>query len=370
MITTKDILCQIIKAELWQKRLKSGLFLSTEQYQSLMTLATEQTVSGMVGSVLIQNNVKVGKYDVANLYTTMSDIKHRNEDMDAWLAELARALNEAQVGYVVVKGQTIAPYYPNPETRISGDIDMYLDMNDYPRFREMMKNRFDIEVPEFGRGKHVGVEFRDTELEVHGRLTDIYRRKGARYWEDVYGKAFSSCRKLNIGGEEVSVLNPTLNALYVFVHLFYHLLILGVSLRQFCDWAMVLHHSYSDDHNKIDKAELKKHLDELGLYDAYCAFGTVLVDVLGLDEKEFLFELTDFHRGYTHLILDDIMAKGNFGMYNRRSHTAGWGHSLETARTTFAHLRRYYRLAPKEIRAFLPKQIWESVRLNMGRMKK
>ena len=335
-----------------------------------MNLAAEQTVSGLVGSVLMSNDVKLGKYDVADLYTTMNDIKQKNDDMNSWVAELAKAMNDAKIDYAIVKGQTIAQYYPNPETRISGDIDMYLNTEHFAIFKEVMMSRFGVDVPEFGQGKHVAVELRGTELEVHCRLTDIYRSKGARYWEAIYREGFSSCEKTVIGGEEVSMLNPTLNVLYVFVHLFYHLLILGVSLRQFSDWAMVLHHSFVDESSKIDKDLLRHHLEKLNLYDAYCAFGTILVDVLGLNEEEFLFELTDFHRRYTKLIFEDIIARGNFGMYNRKSHVAGWRHSLETGKATIAHLWRYYRLAPKEMRAFLPKQIKESIRLNVNRMKR
>ena len=335
-----------------------------------MNLATEQTVAGLLGSALMSNSVKLGKYDVADLYTTMNDIKQKNDDMNSWVAELSGAMNEARIGYAIVKGQTVAQYYPHPEVRISGDIDMYLDIEHLAKFKDVMKSRFGIDVPDFGQGKHVAVEFCGTELEVHSRLTDIYRNKGSRYWADIYLEGFSSCEKTVIGGDEVSMLNPTLNVLYVFVHLFYHLLILGVSLRQFCDWAMALHHSFVNESQKIDKEMLRHHLEELNLYDAYCAFGTVLVDVLGLNEEEFLFELTDFHRRYTKLILEDIMARGNFGMYNRKSHVAGWRHSLETGKATFAHLWRYYRLAPKEMRAFLPKQIKESIRLNVNRMKR
>ena len=93
--------------------------------------------------------------------------------------------------------------------------------------------RFGVDVPEFGQGKHVAVEFRGTELEVHCRLTDIYRSKGARYWEAIYREGFSSREKTVIGGEEVSMLNPTLNVLYVFVHLFYHLLVNSFQFYQY-----------------------------------------------------------------------------------------------------------------------------------------
>ncbi len=72
----------------------------------------------------MSNDVKLGKYDVADLYTTMNDIKQKNDDMNSWVAELARAMNDAKIDYAIVKGQTIAQYYPNPETRSSGDIDM------------------------------------------------------------------------------------------------------------------------------------------------------------------------------------------------------------------------------------------------------
>ncbi len=115
-------------------------------------------------------------------------------------------------------------------------------------------------------------------------------------------------------GVTVSVLAPAVHSLYVFLHLYHHLLELGVGLRQFCDWEVILHACKGE----IDHEAIRRHLKVLGMEKAYKACGAVLVEILGLPAKEFTYELNDSDRKYGRRVMEVVEYRGNTGHYNLR----------------------------------------------------
>jgi hypothetical protein len=166
---------------------------------------------------------------------------------------------------------------------------------------------------------------------------------------------------VKIGEENVMTLSPTVNVAYVFLHLFFHLMREGVSLRQFCDWAMVLHHY----HGEIDTDKLIIILQDLELFDAFCALGVILVDCLCLPKNEFPFVLDNDDRKWKDKILQDIFRGGNFGKQNHKATTA-FGYKFETMCLAIRNCFRYYKLAPSEMRMMIPKMAKINLRLLLG----
>ena len=157
---------------------------------------------------------------------------------------------------------------------------------------------------------------------------------------------------VEIEGVKVRTLSPTLNVAYVFIHLFFHFIREGVSLRQLCDWAMVLHY-YNEE---VDKEMLKEMLLDLDVYDAYCAFGTILVDYLGLPANDFPLPLDEKNRKWQKKLLKDIFAGGNFGKLHHRADNS-WKFKLETMQLAFRNTFKYYRLCPSEVGGMIPRLI-------------
>lgn len=83
---------------------------------------------------------------------------------------------------------------------------------------------------------------------------------------------------MTIGSTNVATIEPAVHALYVFLHLYHHLVEVGVGLRQFCDLAMLL----KED---IDRNVLMKHLKVLGMERAFRACGYILTEYLGMEKN-------------------------------------------------------------------------------------
>ena len=139
------------------------------------------------------------------------------------------------------------------------------------------------------------------------------------------------------------MIEPTLNAVYIFIHLFFHFIKEGLGIRQLCDWAVMMH-QYAGE---IDKERLIEVLQNVGLQKAFLAFGTILVDILGM--KEFPLPLSEKDRKPQGRIMRDIMHGGNFGRGKRNVQEVGLRYKLETMIFVLSNCMRYFSLAPKEL---------------------
>ncbi len=147
---------------------------------------------------------------------------------------------------------------------------------------------------------------------------------------------------VDIDGYQIKTLSPTLHTLYVFIHLYSHLLALGVGLRQFCDLAVMLHYCKG----QIDMEALRGHLEALGLDKAYRACGNILVDKLGLPAEDLGFSLSDSDWKSGKRVLDVVMYRGNMGHYNNRNGFSGWKHKVESLGIKVSHFVKFMPLAP------------------------
>ena len=337
------ILCSSLWGHSFQKALTS------KQFLHVMALAEEQTVFGLVFDVLKDVQID-GLTDRSVIYTSVGRsevIKQQNLVLNKELVWFAGKIEEGGLDCLVVKGQTIAQLYQKPELRQSGDIDFLLPTD---LGYNLNLNRIfpDAGITERLSEKEFGFDHNNTRYELHIRLLDFGCKKHQKLWDTIEASELSHGKYgkdngyfVDVDGMKVRTLSPTTNAAYVFLHLYFHLMREGVSIRQFCDWTMVLHHY----HDEIDRQQLTDIITKLDMLNAYKAFGCIVVDELGLPEKEFPMELTDNDRQWKDKILYDIFRGGNFGKQNHKAKSA-FGYKMETLRLAVRNSIRYYRLAP------------------------
>jgi hypothetical protein len=125
-----------------------------------------------------------------------------------------------------------------------------------------------------------------------------------RYWDELIDSYFDDILDhVEINGVGVPTLPPTLNAIYLFVHIYHHFLKEGIALRQFIDWMMF----FEAKHKEIVLPELTAKLDKLGLLSAFKAFGAVLTEVLGMDAACFPYSLTESDKRYVDKIMTIVL---------------------------------------------------------------
>lgn len=313
--------------------------ISAAEARQLIAQAEKQTVAGLLIDTLIKKNVRMDQQTVFEAYVRLEQIKRQNQTINAAVTRFARLMDDEKIDYVVVKGQTLAVLYPEPLTRMSGDIDFLV--SDYQRTAEVLRAKWGVDLPKRLLWKEFAFTYGNALYELHTFLVDFGSRKHHRYWEQAL--AASTPASVQVGGERVSVMEPTLYAAYVFIHLFFHFIYTGIGLRHLCDWAIMMHH-YRDE---IDKERLETLLKNVGLLKAFCAFGTILVDDLGM--PDFPLALRDEDRKWQPRIMKSVLQGGNFGHGKRVVQQSGIRHRIETVLFTLNNSLRYMALAPREM---------------------
>lgn len=125
----------------------------------------------------------------------------------------------------------------------------------------------------------------------------------------------------------------------------FHLIVDGIGIRQFCDWAMVL----DKEGEKIDRDMLKEHLKGIGLLKAYSGLGAVLTDYLALPKENFPMEITDNDHRMSKNLVNNIFMMGNFGHNVAYRSSNGPKHAIEHTFRMGKQGWHFYNYAPKEV---------------------
>ena len=359
-----SLLFEILRSELWGTSLSFSQ-LSHNVFEELMEMAGEQTVTGLVGDSLIKNGVKLEREDALGLYAKMKAIEKANVRVNENLVSFVNFMERKEIDYIIVKGQVVGSLYPNPNARMSGDVDLYFVGDNYTKIKGLVEQRLGKQLSKLSDGKHVEFEVNGVIFELHNKLSRLATRKHQEYWDQMIDNAIlEGTDTVTIAGKEIKTLSATYNALYIFVHLFYHMTASGVGLRQLCDWAMVLNKTHpcppclgresdtAESNNKkssLNREDLGGSLLKLGYFKAYKAMGAFLVEYLGLPEEQFPFALDEKDRKWVETIKKNILKRGNFGRSGRKVKNIGVLHSIETGYLNMVQTLTFYRLAPKEV---------------------
>lgn len=345
----REILFKLLRCSLWGKPF--GESIDGADFIRILPIAEQQTVFGMVIGALKDARVEgmVDKTPLLEAIGVGEQIKQQNRVVNAELSEFASLCRSNSLTYMVVKGQTVGCLYPEPLLRQSGDIDFLIPESRFNTLDYALA--IGVEIPKM-KEMEVGFSRHGISYELHIGLRGWAKKEHQKAWDEQVEKEWQEEHFVEIEGQKVRTLSPTLNAAYIFIHLFFHFIREGVSLRQLCDWAIVLHH-YKDE---INHDELLQILVELDVFDAYCAFGSILVDKLGLPLRELPVPINDEDRKWQTKILYDIFRGGNFGALNHKAQTS-FKYKLETMGVALRNSFRYYRLCPSEVGGMIPRLV-------------
>ena len=268
---------------------------------------------------------------------TTEQIKQQNHIVDKEVEALASLLDGQCIRYAVVKGQVVARYYERSEYRQAGDIDFYVPKEDAEKAKEIIEKEWQGGMEKGDSAKHFDFKHNGVTFEMHFRLFEWYQEKREKYWHEILNEAMN--HRVRIGDTQVATLEPTVHTLYVFIHLYHHLIELGVGLRQFCDLAAMLR-------TDIDCEELRMHLKVLGMTRAFRACEYIISEKLDLPKEYLPYNIRGIDKWFGRSVLDIVLYRGNMGHYNKRSGFHGWKHKAESLGIKVSHFMKLWWLAP------------------------
>ena len=329
-----------LKDALWRNVDDLPSSLSEKDADIILELAEKQALSGLIIDSLFRHNVSLCQQTIFEAIGLLEQIKQNNHIVNKGVVSLKNLFNTNNIQYVVVKGQAVGSYYPDPLLRQAGDVDYYCDANNYAKSHDAVASSWGVIADEDVTGFHEHYDYAGVTYEGHYSLTTLCERQKNEYWGKILKE--DSGDIVCIDGTTISTLSPLLHTLFIFLHLYRHLMSVGVGLRQFCDWAMILHRCSE----RINQAQLQYHLKKLGMEKAYRACGSIMVDYLGLSESEFGYHLTENDRKYGRKIMDVVLYRGNMGHYNKRNGFSGWKHKVEAPCIKISPFAQFMPLAP------------------------
>lgn len=212
--------------------------------------------------------------------TMQQQVKLRHTLTIAW-----QALTAAGISPVLMKGAGLAALYRDASLRAWSDIDLFVGKTQYHPACAVLRETFPAALTfdeELDHYKHYNLIADGVSIEVHRVTAALPHPTDDRRYARMEAYGTANGERMTVNELEVTVFEPTFNALFVFLHAWEHMLSAGACVRQLCDLALVLH-QYAE---RIDRARLKRYLERLHLTDIWCVYMCALVEYIGLDAQE------------------------------------------------------------------------------------
>ena len=317
---------ELLRSGLWGKPADASIFQGEIDWQSIVRIAKEQTVQVLVanGIETLPKELWPPKVAIFKLMEYKSTTVKMHHLLNSVLAKITTALNAEGIPSVLLKGQGLAQNYLIPESRICGDIDLYVGEENIDRACEVIAGLTDEpQEPEeglTGGDKHKEIKIDGVVVEVHKKAISTCSPRQARLqriWTNTNLNLHfhdGTLPSIDFNHVPVKVPNADFNAVFILYHAAHHMIQGGIGLRQICDWVTYLSKHYS----KINQTELKVALRRFNMVPVWKEFGRFAVNVLGLDPKYLPLAPKNLNSSNgTEFILKDIFANGNFGHYRQ-----------------------------------------------------
>ena len=360
MDKTALLLLEILRKELRGENKEPSKEISSQEYHSLMDFAAKQTVAGMVAQCVTDKRLKteLTPNDAVQTLLYLQSIHQQNTLLNSELVALAKLLDAQKIKFIVLKGQTIAAHYPNPLSRTPGDIDFYVRKKDFKKAVDVLEKEWNVNFCGSDSTHHLEFKHNKVLFEMHFEILELFSKKQKRRFDNI--AVSYPIAHTNINGYKIPTLAPVVNIAYTFGHLWYHLLELGVGMRQLCDLAILINAAFEkDDKKSATEAEsLDRVLHEIGFHKAFCVLEAVLQKYFGLKHIPIQANMNATH---IETVMQRVIRYGNFGHYGRRGNRANILFLISLAIERIRIFAMFYPLDKREIGARMLKELPQKI---------
>ncbi len=247
---------------------------------------------------------------------------------------LITLFDDNSIHTVLLKGVGIGAYYPVPELRKSGDIDILL--LDHKKLEEvkrlMIKNNFALKNEQLALHHMTFSTNNGIDIEIHTMLAEPFdNRKINTFLLDIIQNGQCKTITQNIMGVEIRVLSKAYFGFELLLHMLQHFLRSGFGLKLLCDWVVF----WQEDTSKEEQDLYLQLIEWAGIIEFSEVVTQVCVRYLGLEKEhicwmmcnedypveEFLLEILtaeEFGKSHVHRM---VMLRGTkVGDYIREFH--------------------------------------------------
>ena len=168
-------------------------------------------------------------------------IRRQNRKVNIVASKLFSMLREDGMRCCILKGQGNALMYPNPYSRIPGDIDVWIDAS-RERIMEYAQKKFELE--DDIRLQHLETSLDGVPVELHffpcSMNNPIYHARLQKWFRRNADLQCSHIVGLPDGAGDIAIPTTAFNVIYQLTHLYHHFFDEGIGMRQIIDYFLVV----------------------------------------------------------------------------------------------------------------------------------
>lgn len=361
---TIDNLFLLLRSALWQDE-QSARQMAGVDWKELHELAGEQCLVGVMADSFryIRNGQGCGGEKLKWLAHVIK-LERKNQAMNVLIGRLFKLFTSRGLSPVLLKGQAFATDYPYPLHRQCGDIDVYFKHREDCGKAVEWASKVDRAAADAAGNKrerkHFTFSLEREVVELHYYMCIFDDERLQQKLQVIIDEEFNVNPPyyVEIGGEQIEAVPPTLSVLHQVLHISRHLLEAGIGLRQVCDLALFLDRHYEE----VDKERLNGYLKDLELEKVARSLGCIMVNDLGLAVEKVPFGTDD---SYADFILEEIFEGGNFGKKKTgyRNDKCGLLRKIQSISYFYKRCKLYQPLFPSESKSYFRNKIKLNVKL-------
>ncbi|MBO4749532.1 MAG: nucleotidyltransferase family protein, partial [Lachnospiraceae bacterium] len=310
-------LCRLLKTALTKPKeeMVRLAYLDDISFDSVLTMAGQHKVLPMLYDILEEYLEEHGRTDeLRSLQQTTEATVKQSYRLLFLTKELTDLISGAGIPVVALKGCGIAAYYPVPEYRKSGDIDLLLRSPDEVMAAGMLLQSKGYELKEEQHANHhMAYQGREgIDIELHAMLAEPFDDgKINKKIEELLPQYFEGMRKTDSMGVMIPTAPEALQALELLLHMLQHFLRAGFGLKLLADWVVFW--------NRVNDRGVAYRFvslaEECGVTGFAKAITLVCEKYLGLSEIQIFGRglEAEFSRGYAEHFLIEIINAEEFG---------------------------------------------------------
>lgn len=310
-----------------KKNALSRIF-SEAEWNYVLSIAQEQAIEGVLLSAIerLPDEQRPPKMVLLQWIGSVQMLEANSKKIAEAGDCVVKYFHENGFACNILKGSAVARYYPQPQRRQSGDVDVWVDgsredIYDFAR-------RFDKGGKLYGVNYH-HIHFHlidDVHIEVH--IWPSFLSSPLRNW-----RLHKFCN-LHRPTMETSMPSLAFDRVFILLHCYRHMCGHGLGLRQIMDYFYVLKQGFTEE----EKEDAVSWIKQLGMKQFACGLMWVLQKYFGLEEQYLLMKLNEKEGQF---IIQEVMQTGNMG----HSDTRNWGSMKSPLSRFFLNLRRDLYLA-------------------------
>lgn len=323
--TNEKLLLNLIKIALGKS--KKYTLPNALEWNILFDMSMKQCVPSVVldglnkslASEPCQDNNGIGKMDKLKWLSMVLNMERQYTKHESIIAELAAFYREAGYQMMLLKGYGLSKYWPIPNHRPTGDIDIYLMfMNSegkdksHPAWEcadKLITEKLGIQVDN-SHHHHSVFTYKGIMVENHYDFVNVHSHRSNRWIENEF-KTLALTRNEEYtfdNGAKLLFPSPLLNCLFVARHNAIHFAAEHLNLRQLLDWALFV----EDRHKDIDWNYFWNIAKKMGMEKFVLCMSFISIRQLAFEKDIFHIpnEYEDFQKcnhGLIDKVLDNIL---------------------------------------------------------------